>query len=120
MEESVDEKTPARRKNPFGLASLVVGLLLTLVGIATQATSPAIPYLLERTGTPYQLLPLFYTVPAGVLALITTVLGVIGLLVKDRPRTAAIIGTTLGASTLVAMLLGGIGVAIVGAVVSSL
>ncbi|MGP9536875.1 hypothetical protein ACT3SP_02630 [Brachybacterium sp. AOP43-C2-M15] len=103
------------RRNPIGLASLVAGILLLLVGFVVQSTTPAIPLLVERYGLSYQLLPLLYAIPQAVIAVIATALGVVGLVLRDRPRAAAIIGTTLGASHLVVGLVGMVGSFLVGA-----
>lgn len=109
--------TPQR--NPFGTASLVCGIVMLVVGILTQALAIALPYLIDDTLVAMRLMPLVNAVPIGLLALTATVLGVIGLLAKGRPRTAAIIGTTLGASTLMSLVLGTIATVVVGAMLSA-
>lgn len=105
-----------RRGNPFGIASLVFGILLILAGIATQALSPALPIIMERSGMSFRMVPLLFGIPQALLATIATVAGVIGLLLRDRARVPAIIGTTLGASHLAVSLVGVLGAGIVGAV----
>lgn len=105
--------TPARHGNPFGVASLVAGVLLLLAGIVVQSSAPAIPFLLARTGAPHQVIPLVISLPSAILAVIATVLGIVGLLLRDRNRIPAIIGTTLGASHLIAAVAGLIGSRIV-------
>lgn len=105
-----------RRGNPLGVVSLIFGILLLLAGIATQALSPALPFIMERTGMSFRMVPLLFGIPQALLATITTAAGVIGLLLRDRARVPAIIGTTLGASHLLASLIGMLGAGIVGTV----
>jgi hypothetical protein len=64
----------------------------------------------------YQVIPVLFGIPQAILATIATAAGVIGLLRWNRARVPAIIGTTLGASHLIASLLGLLGAGIVGAV----
>lgn len=98
-----------RRGNRLGLVSLAFGILLLVAGIASQALSPALPVILERTGMSFQMVPLLFGIPQALLATIATAAGVIGLLLRDRARAEAIIGTTLGASHLIASLIGLVG-----------
>ncbi|MGP5640273.1 hypothetical protein ACTXPS_12605 [Brachybacterium tyrofermentans] len=102
-----------RGANPFGVGSLIAGALLLLLGAATMMLSPAIPMLLSRFQLPYQFLGLLTSLPPALVALIGTVLGIIGLLTRDRRRVAAIIGTTICASHLVTAVLGLVGSQIV-------
>ena len=108
--------TPGRRGNPAGVASLAFGVLLVVAGIATQALSRALPFILAETGMSYQAIPFLFGMPQAVLAVIATALGIVGLLLRDRTRVPAIIGTTLGASHLISSVIGLLGAGIVGAV----
>lgn len=105
-----------RRGNPAGLVSLAFGILLLLANIAAQSLAPAIPVFLAESGMSYQVIPLLFGIPQALLATIATAAGVIGLLLRDRARVPAIIGTALGASHLIVSLIGLLGAGIVGAV----
>lgn len=98
-----------RTANPFGVASLIVGVLLLLLGAATMMLAPAIPTLLATFQLPYQAVGLLMSLPQALVALLATVLGIIGLLVRGRRRVAAIIGTTIGASHLITAAVGLVG-----------
>lgn len=100
----------------MGIASLAFGTLLLLAGVASQALNPVLPLLLERTGMSFSMIPLLFGLPQAILAAIATVLGIVGLLLRDRARVPAIIGTTLGASHLVISLTGLLGAGVVAAV----
>lgn len=106
---TITEPGTPRRGNPVGIASLAFGILLLLAGLAAQAISPALPFSLERTGMSYQAIPFLFGIPQAVLATIATALGIVGLLLRDRARVPAIIGTTLGASHLIVSLVGSLG-----------
>lgn len=112
---NTDDPPVSRRGNPAGIASLAFGILLVLAGIAAHALSPALPFILERTGMSYQAIPFLFGIPQAVIATIATALGTVGLLLRDRTRAAAIIGTTLGASHLVVSLIGSLGGVLVAA-----
>ncbi|MGP9844816.1 hypothetical protein [Brachybacterium sp. 107] len=99
----------SRGANPFGVASVIAGVLLLLVGTATIMLSPAIPLILSRFQLPYQFVGLLTALPQALIALVGTVLGIVGLLAKGRRRVAAIIGTTIGASHLVTAIVGFVG-----------
>ena len=103
----------SRRGNPFGVASLIAGIVLLALGVLNQSLAPAIPMIMAETGIPYSSMPLLYLTPPAIVATIGTALGIVGLLVRNRNRVAAIIGTTLGASHLVVGLAGIIGAQIV-------
>lgn len=105
-----------RRTNPLGIAALIAGIVLVVASIVTQALFPAIPAILRESGLSYRAIPFLLSLPPMVIALIATVLGVIALLLRDRARTAALIGTTLGASHLVVALFGALGTSAVAAV----
>ncbi len=47
---TITEPGTPRRGHPVGIASLTFGILLLLASLAAQAISPALPFLLERTG----------------------------------------------------------------------
>lgn len=94
------EIAPARRRSPVGIASLVAGVLLLLWGLVGSALRMALPAIMESAATSYGVASMLIMIPGLLLALLALVLGVIGLLLRDRPRVAAIIGTTLGASHL--------------------
>lgn len=110
---TADQTSLPRRGNPAGLVSLAFGILLLLAGIAAQALSPALPFIMERTGMSFRMVPLLFGVPQALLATIATVAGFVGLLLRDRARVPAIIGTTLGASHLVVSLIGLLGAGVV-------
>ncbi|MFD4007912.1 hypothetical protein ACFWQK_09310 [Brachybacterium paraconglomeratum] len=82
-----------RRGNPVGIASLAFGILLLLAGLGAQTLSRALPFLLERTGMSYQAIQFLFGIPQVVIGTIATALGVVGLLLRDRARVPAIIGT---------------------------
>lgn len=104
-----------RRSNPLGLASLIAAALLLVASIAGQLLYPLVPILAAEIGMSYQTIPMLISIPSAVLATLATALGIAGLLVRDRARTAAIIGTTLGASHLILGLVGVLGVQLAGA-----
>ena len=52
-----------RRGNPLGLVSLAFGILLLVAGIASQALSPALPFIMERTGISFRMVPLLFGIP---------------------------------------------------------
>ena len=108
-----DPAASPRRSNPFGLASLIAGVLLLILSIAAQALTPVVA---SGPGVPLRTSMLIPPLLPAIMAAIATVLGIIGLLLRDRPRTAAIIGTTLGASLLVVRVVGIIGEELVKAV----
>lgn len=107
--DQIEAPDASRGANPFGVASLIAGVLLLLLGAATIMLSPAIPMLLSRFQLPYQFVGLLTSLPQALVALIGTVLGIVGLLAKGRRRVAAIIGTTICASHLVTALVGFVG-----------
>jgi hypothetical protein len=76
-------------------------VLLLLCGMASAGVSVAVPHLVESLGTSFQAVSLLIRVPSALMALVALVLGIVGLVLRDRPRTAAIIGTTLGVAHLV-------------------
>ena len=112
---TADQTSLPRRGNPAGLVSLVFGILLLLANVAAQSLAPAIPVFLAKSGMSYQVIPLLFGIPQAVVAVIATALGIVGLLLRDRPRVPAIIGTTLGASHLISSVIGLLGAGIVGA-----
>lgn len=112
---TIDQAAPPRRGNSFGTASLVAGVLMLLAGVAAQSFTPAIPVLLAETGASYRTIPFLISLPPAILAVITTILGIIGLLIRDRTRVPAIIGTTLGASHLIVGVAGLVGAGAVAA-----
>lgn len=103
----------SRRRNPLGLASLVVGVLLLVLGIIVQTVTPVVPRILQDLNLPYSAISLVIAGPQAIVAALATVLGVIGLLLRERKRVAAIIGTTLGASHLLVMIVGMLGAGVV-------
>lgn len=112
---TITEPGTPRRGNPVGIASLTFGILLLLASLAAQAISPALPFLLERTGMSYQAIPFLFGIPQAVIATIATALGIVGLLLRDRARVPVIIGTPLGASHLIVSLVGSLGGVLVAA-----
>lgn len=88
--------TPRLRPNPLGIASLVAGVLMTMVTILEPLVYVVMPDLMTLTSMSSTALSYLLSAPGTVLALFAAVLGVIGLLQRGRARTAAIIGTTLG------------------------
>ncbi|WP_114855923.1 hypothetical protein [Brachybacterium sp. YJGR34] len=113
-----DTSTP-RRGNPAGIASLAVAILLLLASIAAHALAPALPLLLDQAGMSYRVVPLLITGPQVLLAIIAAVLGIIGLLLRDRPRVLALIGTTLGVSHLVVAVVGALASGVVAALLAA-
>lgn len=115
---TITEPGTPRRGNPVGIASLAFGILLLLAGLGAETLSPALPFLLERTGMSYQAIPFLFGIPQAVIATIATALGVVGLLLRDRARVPAIIGATLDASHLIVNLVGSLGGVLVAAALS--
>lgn len=109
----VQDSAAHRRGNPFGVASLVAGIVLLALGALTQSLAPAVPLFMAQTGIPFSAMPSLYLIPPAIVATIATALGIVGLLVRHRNRVAAIIGTTLGASHLVVGLVGIFGAQVV-------
>lgn len=91
---------PRPRGNPVGVASLVAGVLLVLASIAAQIIVPMLPLIATEMDFSYGTIPYLMSLPPAILATIATALGIVGLLLRDRARVAAIIGTTLGVSHL--------------------
>lgn len=100
---------PQRSSNPFGVAALCVGVLLVVVSAANRVLTPTMPFLHERYGVSFQSWFLFSAVSPAIIATAATVLGIIGLLLRGRPRMSAAIGTTLGATHLVVGVAGVLG-----------
>lgn len=96
-------QSPSRTGNVFGMASLVVSILVLVYGIFAQGFSPV---LFASGQFPFWVVGLILSGPPAVLALVATVLGVIGLCQRDRPRVGALIGTTLGAAHLISAVAG--------------
>ncbi|WP_422117852.1 hypothetical protein [Brachybacterium sp. UNK5269] len=92
---------PRLRGNPVGVASLIAGVLLVLAIIAEQTVMLFLPVALAELSFPYRSVPYLISLPPPILATIATALGIVGLLLRDRTRVAAIIGTTLGVSHLI-------------------
>lgn len=90
-----------RRGNPVGIASVVFGILMLLASIAELIVVPLLPLALLETSFPYRSVPYLLSLPAAFFATSATVLGIVGLLLRDRARVPAVIGTTLGASHLI-------------------
>lgn len=111
-----ETSTVRRRSNPLGVASLVAAALLLVASIAGQLLYPLVPFLANEIGMSYQTLPMLISIPSALLATIATALGIAVLLLRDRARTAAIMGTALGASHLILGLVGVLGVQLAGAV----
>lgn len=103
------QPTAPRSRNPAGIASLSAGVLLVLMSATGQLLSPLVPFLAAQMGVPYETIPLLVSIPAALLAVAATASGVVGLLLRNRSRTAAIIGTTLGAAHLILGIVGVIG-----------
>lgn len=94
---------PAPRPNPAGLASLIAGAVLLLLGFVRILISQSLPLFLDRLDLSFPQVSIWLqaaNVLSALIALVTVVLGVVGLLLPGRRRTAAIIGTTLGAAQL--------------------
>lgn len=98
-----------RSRNPFGVAALCVGVLLVVVSAVNQALTPTLPFFHTYYGVPFQSWLLASVIPPAIIATTVTVLGVIGLLLRGRPRMCAAIGTTIGATYLVVGLAGAFG-----------
>ena len=83
------------------MASLVAGVLLVLASIAAQVVVPLLPWIATEMDFSYRTIPYLMSLPPAILATSATALGIVGLLLRDRARVAAIIGTTLGVSHLI-------------------
>jgi len=103
----------APKANPVGTASLITGILLLLVSIATTGVSQALPLIMQEFDLSIAQVAWILPLPSGIVAVVATVLGVIGLVLPGRRRVAAIIGTTLGAAHLIS----GIAVILSGAII---
>lgn len=101
--------TPVRRGNPAGVASLVFSVLLLLADIAAQVFGFIVYDFVFRIDLDIRMGSILLLIPQVLLATIATVTGIIGLRLRDRPRVAAIIGTTMGAYLLIAVLCGFVG-----------
>lgn len=100
---------PQRSRNPFGIAALCVGVLLVVVSAVNQALTPTMPFFHAYYDVPFRSWLLVSEIPPAIIATAATVLGIIGLLQRGRPRMTAAIGTTLGATYLVVGLAGAFG-----------
>lgn len=85
---TITEPGTPRRGNPVGIASLALGILLLLAGLGAQTLSPALPFLLERTGMSYQAIPYLFGIPQAVIATIATALGVVALAQQQSVRAS--------------------------------
>lgn len=90
MTHAVDSQ---RSRNPFGVAALCVGVLLVVVSAVNQALTPTMPFFHMYYGVPFQSWLLVSVIPPAIIATTATVLGIIGLLLRGRPRMCAAIGT---------------------------
>lgn len=100
-EPTADVPASRPRSNPVGVASLVAGVLLVLASIAVQTVVPLLPWIATEMDFSYRTIPYLMSLPPAILATIATALGIVGLLLRDRTRSSAIIGTTLGVSHLI-------------------
>jgi len=108
--------TRAAERSPLGTAALIAGVLLLLWVIFSTTLTAAMPYLITRVGMSVAAISLLHAAPTLVLGLLAVVLGAIALLQPGRRRTGAIIGTTIGASQLLILVLGTLGTVMFSAV----
>lgn len=117
MTEAVDFQ---RSRNPFGVAALCVGVLLVVVSAVNQALTPTMPFFHMYYGVPFQSWLLVSVIPPAIIATTATVLGIIALLLRGRPRMCAAIGTTLGATYLVVGVAGSLGSVVLAPLIGTL
>ncbi len=93
--------TPAAR-NPLGTASLILGVVLLVWNVASVALQAAA--IASRDMAQLGLLSLFGGILVFLVAGSALACGIAGLLVRDRPRIRAGIGTGIAAASLVGLL----------------
>lgn len=94
--------TPATPRNKLGIASVIAGgvtIALQLVFVIAQVSfvaSQDLPLL--------SLLGVVHMIVAGLISVTAVVLGVLGLMARDRPKGVAGVGLGLGIATVVGVL----------------
>lgn len=89
-------------RNPLGTASLIIGVAVVLLGFVLMVVSAVV-----LAGGDFGVLSLINVVNTfvgGILALVGTVLGIMGVAAKNRPKVAAGIGLGACGATLVGIL----------------
>ncbi|WP_422117815.1 hypothetical protein [Brachybacterium sp. UNK5269] len=92
--------TDARLENPFGLVSLLAGLVLMVVWATSQALMHTMPFFHQYYDVPIGTWMLVSRIPPAILALIATVFGFIGLHARGKLSPAAAVGAALGSAYL--------------------
>ncbi len=97
VETDAAPPTSSPKKNPIGVAGFVVGAVIPLFQLITVV---ATTQLSTDVVSVFAVVGVVKGVVAGVLGVAAVTLGVIGLVLRDRPRGFAAAGTALGASAL--------------------
>lgn len=110
MNPSAPSSSPAgptrTASNPAGIISLIGGILVVVLSIVSQGVNLLLPLLSYRYHLNPSHLVLLMAVPIALLALVTVIVGIIGLVQRGRAHGAAIAGTAIGGAHL-AIMLGG-------------
>lgn len=109
-----------RSRNPYGVAALGFGVLLVVVSAVNLALAPTMPFFHTYYGVPFRSWLLVSEIPPAIIATAATALGIIGLLLRGRPRMTAAIGTTLGATYLIIGLAGAFGSVVLAPAIATL
>lgn len=117
MTQAVDSQ---RSRNPFGIEALCVGVLLVVVSAVNQALTPTMPFFHAYYGVPFRSWLLVSVIPPAIIATAATVLGIIGLLLRGRPRMCAAVGTTIGATYLAVGVAGTLGSVVLAPAIATL
>src|SRR4051812_37856740 len=94
--------------NAPGRASLVVGIVIVVLGVAEQVVLQLFPLILQGLSLPNSFISVYFGIYAaliGVLAIVGLILGIVGLGRSYAPRLAAAAGTAIAASSLLTALL---------------
>ena len=112
--EPTEAPAALRHGNPLGVVSLVAGVVSMTRPLVYDMGS----FLADGLAVSYQSVSMLISISYALLAIIAIVLGVMGLRARDRARATAIVGTTLGAVSLVLGVIWIIGEQIVAALLS--
>lgn len=88
------------RENPFGLVSLLAGLVLVAVWGTSQALLHTLPFFHQYYDVPVSTWMLISRIPPTIIAVVATVFGFIGLHTGTKLSTSAAVGAALGSTYL--------------------
>jgi hypothetical protein len=100
---------PARRANPLGVTALALAAAAVVIRFVAAVASAALIGSLSSMGGGYELygvVTFAFALVEGLLALAAVIVGIAGLVAKDRPRTLAGIGLGAGAAVLLGVVSG--------------